>query len=34
MIERFPNMRLDDTMTPRWKENIILRGMKQLPVRF
>jgi cytochrome P450 len=34
MIERFPNMRLDETMTPRWKDNLILRGLQQLPVRF
>ncbi len=34
MIERFPNMRLDETTPPRWKDNIILRGLQQLPVRF
>ena len=34
MIERFPNMRLDETMRPRWKENIILRGLEQLAVTF
>jgi cytochrome P450 len=34
MIERFPNMRLDESITPRWKENVILRGLEQLPVRF
>jgi pimeloyl-[acyl-carrier protein] synthase len=34
MIERFPNMRLDDTVAPQWKANIILRGLHHLPVRF
>jgi hypothetical protein len=34
MLERFPNMRLDDTARPQWKPNLILRGMQQLPVRF
>ena len=34
MIERFPQMRLDDSVQPRWKENLILRGLEQLPVRF
>ena len=34
MIERFPDMKLDETITPRYKPNIILRGLEQLPVRF
>jgi len=34
MIERFPDMRLDDTLAPQWKDNLILRGLQQLPVRF
>ncbi len=34
LLERFPEMRLDDTITPRWKDNMILRGLQQLPVRF
>jgi cytochrome P450 len=34
MIERFPEMRLDDTVSPQWKQNLILRGLQQLPVRF
>jgi cytochrome P450 len=34
MFERFPNMRLDTTVDPKWKENLILRGPQPLPVRF
>jgi cytochrome P450 len=34
MIERFPRMRLDESVKPRWKQNLILRGLEQLPVRF
>jgi cytochrome P450 len=34
MIERFPKMQLDATVTPRYKPNVILRGVEQLPVRF
>jgi hypothetical protein len=34
MIERFPNMKLDTTITPKYKPNVILRGLEQLPVRF
>ena len=34
MIERFPQLRLADGATPQWKENLILRGLQQLPVRF
>jgi cytochrome P450 len=32
LIERFPNMRLA-TDSPEWGDNIILRGLKSLPVR-
>ena len=34
MIERFPSMRIDESVAPRWKQNLILRGLEQLPVRF
>ena len=34
LIERFPQMQLDDTVTPHFKDNLILRGLHQLPVRF
>jgi hypothetical protein len=33
LVERFPNLRLV-TSEPRWEEHMLVRALKELPVRF
>ena len=31
LLERFPTLRLDDTVNPQWRDTFVLRGLKTLP---
>jgi cytochrome P450 len=31
LLERFPNLRLDDVTNPQWRDSFVLRGLKTLP---
>jgi cytochrome P450 len=31
LLERFPNLRLDDVANPQWRDTFVLRGLKTLP---
>jgi cytochrome P450 len=31
LLERFPNLRLDDVANPQWRDTFVLRGLKALP---
>ena len=31
LLERFPNLRLDDAANPQWRDTFVLRGLKALP---
>jgi cytochrome P450 len=31
LLERFPNLRLDDAANPQWRDTFVLRGLKTLP---
>ena len=31
LLERFPNLRLDDPVNPQWRDTFVLRGLKTMP---